>query len=697
MKYRLADLLDIPRLQCALDSLYISSKIPSAIIDIDGNIRTGSGWQDICTKFHRVHPEARKRCIESDLYLNRHIHEANPSIVYQCPHGLVDAATPIVIEGEHLGNVFTGQLFLEEPDLDFFRSQARSYGFDQEKYIDALRKVPIISEQALQENLAFLARLTGMLGTMGLKRKREMLAEQQIRESEERFRNVFRGNGSVMLLIDPESGRIEDANPAAADFYGYPEDVLRTMTIGRINMLSEKDIAAEWAQALHKKRDCFVFPHRVASGEIRTVEVHSSPVQVGGRLLLFSIIHDITERKRAEAEKQKLQDQLNQAMKMEAVGRLAGGVAHDFNNLLTAIIGNVSLTLMKLPPSDPIADMLAEANKAADRAATLTRQLLAFSRKQIIEPKVLNLNELIRDLHSLLVRVIREDIEIQHVPGDDLGSVKVDVGQFQQVLVNLMVNARDAMPNGGRIVIETSNVDLDEEYCSAHPYVEAGRFVMLAVSDTGFGMSEEVRSHIFEPFFTTKTKGSGTGLGLATTYGAVKQSGGSIEVYSEVGKGTTFQIYLPRVEGETSKPVGEDASPALPRGTGTVLLVEDEDVVRDMCVRVLEQLGYQVLQAANGREAIALCEGRRERIDLLLTDVVMPGMNGRELATRLIPDHPEMKVLFASGYAEDVIVRHGVLDDEVSFIGKPYAPSTLAKKIREVLDTEEQPNFRKSF
>jgi PAS domain S-box-containing protein len=391
------------------------------------------------------------------------------------------------------------------------------------------------------------------------------------------------------------------------------------------------------------------------------------------------------ERKRAYLEKEKLQAQLQQSMKMEAVGRLAGGVAHDFNNLLTAIIGNVSLAQGKIPPSDPVADVLQEANKAAERAAALTQQLLAFSRKQIIEPKVLNLNDLIADLNVMLVRLIREDIMIQILPGEDLGSVHIDAGQFQQVLVNLVVNARDAMPGGGKIVIETSNAELDAGYCSRHPYVRPGRFVMVAVSDTGYGMTGEVKARIFEPFFTTKANGRGTGLGLATAYGAVKQAGGSIEVYSEAGMGTTFKIYLPRVEGEASKLVRDDRPRKLRGGTETVLLVEDEDMVRDLCVRVLDELGYRVLQASNGKEALAVSKGHGGRIDLLMTDVVMPGMNGGELAAQLILHHPGMRVLFTSGYTEDVIVHHGVLDGEVSFLGKPYSPSTLAAKIREVL------------
>jgi CheY-like chemotaxis protein len=311
---------------------------------------------------------------------------------------------------------------------------------------------------------------------------------------------------------------------------------------------------------------------------------------------------------------------------------------------------------------------------------------LAFSRRQIIEPKVVNLDSLVAEMHKMLTRLIGEDIALQASTGKSLGSVKIDPGQFQQILMNVVVNARDAMPDGGKIVIETANVDLDEGYCAVHPYVTPGRFVMLSVSDTGKGMSEEVKAHIFEPFFTTKERGSGTGLGLATTYGAVKQAGGSIEVYSEVGIGTTFKIYLPRIEEEAVKPVKDDRPSGIQGGPETVLVVEDEDTLRTLCERILGDLGYRVMPARNGAEAIALAQGYGDRIDLLLTDVVMPGMNGRELATQMVLHHPEMQVLFMSGYTDDAIGKHGVLDEGVSFIGKPYTPLALARKVREILD-----------
>ncbi|MBF8257736.1 MAG: PAS/PAC sensor hybrid histidine kinase, partial [Actinobacteria bacterium] len=321
-----------------------------------------------------------------------------------------------------------------------------------------------------------------------------------------------------------------------------------------------------------------------------------------------------------------------------------------------------------------------------ERAARLTQQLLAFSRKQIIEPKILNVNILIADMSTMLARLIGENIDMKTLPGVDLGMVKVDAGQFEQIMVNLAVNARDAMPDGGKLIIETANVDLDDDYCALHHYVRPGRFVLLAVSDTGHGMSEEIKRQIFEPFFTTKPKGSGTGLGLSTIYGAVKQSGGSIEVYSEEGRGTTFKIFLPRVVGDAGRPGSDDGPQDLMEGSETVLLVEDEEIVRELCVKLLERLGYTVLQASGGDEAIVIAKGHLERIDLLMTDVVMPGMNGRELADSLVVLHPETKVLFTSGYTDDAIVHHGVLNDGVAFIGKPYSLSVLAKKVRDVLD-----------
>jgi PAS domain S-box-containing protein len=399
----------------------------------------------------------------------------------------------------------------------------------------------------------------------------------------------------------------------------------------------------------------------------------------GPAVRLFGSHTDVTERS-------ELQAQFLQAQKMESVGRLAGGIAHDFNNLLTVINGTADLAMMNLRESDPLHADFQEVLASGKRAAVLTRQLLAFSRKQIQKLEILSLNKVIADMLGMLKRMIGEDINLVFVPFDDLGNVEADTGQIEQVVMNLAVNARDAMPDGGALTIETSEVQLDAAFCAAHPSVVPGPYVLLAVSDTGVGMDDAIRRHVFEPFFTTKDSGQGTGLGLSTVYGIVKQSGGSIWLYSEPGVGTAFKIYLPRVEALARKatpPRGAEST----RGAETILIVEDEESVRKLVVRILEASGYEVLAASNGGEALLLLERRAQPVHLMLTDVVMPGMNGRELATRLATLHPRMKVLFTSGYTDDAIFRHGVLDEGTHFIGKPYAGADLTRKVREVLDS----------
>lgn len=424
----------------------------------------------------------------------------------------------------------------------------------------------------------------------------------------------------------------------------------------------------------------------------------------GNPVQMVGLCMDITARKESEAflqtareelakrfeertaEHKELEEQLLQSQKLEAVGRLAGGLAHDFNNLLTGIIGYSQLSLRRLEPDDPMRANLDEIRKAGERAASLTRQILAFSRKQVLQPRVLDLNSVIGEIERMLKRMIGEDIELRTAPQTDLGNVKADPGQMEQVIMNLVVNARDAMPSGGKITIETRNVYLDETYAKEHFAVTPGYYVMLALSDTGIGMEEEIRQHIFEPFFTTKELGKGTGLGLSTVYGIIKQSGGSIWVYSEPGKGTTFKIYLPRVEESAEEYKRPVPSGDLSKGSETILLVEDDELVRKLARDVLETSGYRVLEAANGEAALAICEQNEDVIHLLLSDVVMPKLSGRDVANRLQSLHPEMRIVYMSGYANNAIVHHGVLDEGTWFIQKPFSPHELAQKVREVLD-----------
>jgi len=401
----------------------------------------------------------------------------------------------------------------------------------------------------------------------------------------------------------------------------------------------------------------------------------------GGKITHFvAIQRDITERKRLEA-------QLVQSQKMETVGKLAGGVAHEFNSILTAIIGQSELLLGDLPDGSPLAKNATEINQAAGRAATLTRQLLAYGRKQILRPESLDLNHVLASMEGMLHHLMGNDVDLRIVPAVGLPAVKADAGQIEQVIMNMAMNAADAMPHGGKLMLETATATLDEQYVSRFPELKVGDYVMLAITDTGAGMSEEVKARVFEPFFTTKGVGQGTGLGLATCYGILKQSGGHIAVYSEMARGATFKIYLPQVEQQTKIPSQRPDSHDLPRGVETILLVEDDPALREMAATLLRRLGYTVLAAANGLEALSLKQQRDiGHIDLLFTDVVMPHMSGKELADRVRALYPHTRILFTSAYTENAIVHQGVLDEGVALLQKPFTPSALALKVRDVLN-----------
>lgn len=517
-------------------------------------------------------------------------------------------------------------------------------------------------------------------------------AEEGLRESEERYRLLFESNPQPMWVYDLETLAFLAINQAAVRHYGYSREEFLGMTIKDI--CPEDDIPAlvaslkNGSSGIGSAGPC---RHVKKDGSISDVEITAHPLVFDGRRAKLIVANDVTEQQRLRAALLLSEEQLRQSQKLEAIGQLAGGVAHDFNNLLTAINGYSALALKRLGRDHPIASYLNEINRAGNRAADLTRQLLAFGRKQLLQPLSLNLNDIVTDMSKMLTRLIGENITFQTKLSPHLKRIKVDPGQVEQVLMNLVVNARDAMPRGGVLTIETANEELDDAYASKHVAVKPGQYVMLAVSDTGMGMDPEVQAHIFEPFYTTKETGKGTGLGLSTVYGIIKQSGGDIWLYSEPGRGTSFKVYLPVTKDEIETPVAPTADTTSQRGSETVLLVEDEEIVRKITKRLLEENGYRVLQAGSGGEAIRLFISYKEPIHLLITDVVMPMLSGKDVADQIKSVHPETRVLYMSGYTDEAIVDHGIVDADIEFIQKPFTERALTRKIREVLDTESSP------
>lgn len=516
-------------------------------------------------------------------------------------------------------------------------------------------------------------------------------AEETLRVEREKFRSLSEDAPFGMAMI-AQDGSFKYINPKFYEMFGYE---LSDIPNGRSWFRKAYPDPDYRHQAISAWKDDFagsgfgekrprIFKIKCKDGSEKIINFISVQLQTGENLMTCE---DITDLKQAEAALRQTEEQLRQSQKMEAIGGLAGGIAHDFNNLLTVIKGFAELSFLGLDANDPLRGNIEEIRKASERASSLTRQLLAFSRRQILELKVVNLNSLIQDIDKMLRRILGEDIDLVYRFSEDAGKVKTDPGQIEQVILNLAVNARDAMPSGGVLIIETSSAELPQTYAQTHIDINPGHYVMLSVTDNGSGIPPGVRDRIFEPFFTTKEKGKGTGLGLSTVYGIVKQSGGHIHVYSEPGLGTTFKIYFPKVEEEEDSLQPEQDGIPLFKGSETILLVEDEPAVRELAARILRDRGYLVYEAPDGQETLKMVHNHPDRkIHLLLTDVVMPGMSGRVVADRLKHSMPGMKVLFISGYTDNAIVHHGVLDKGVNFIQKPFTPETLARKVREVLD-----------
>lgn len=548
----------------------------------------------------------------------------------------------------------------------------------------AVDVVQVLNNKLFEKNRELL-QLNARLEQTVAERTAGLAAEiEERKRAEERFRVLVETAPTGIIIVNAK-GRIVDANAHTKRMFGYEQEEL----IGQ----SVETLLPEALRSVHEQhresygRNPHVRPMGMGvelsalrkDGTEFPVEISLGPLITHGETLTSAAIVDITTRK-------KMEEQLRVSQRMEAIGRLAGGVAHDFNNLLTVILGSCDALADELAADHATSRKLELAKKAASSAADLTRQLLAFGRKQILQPRIIESREIVNSVGSMLKRLVGENIDFKISVDPTAGCINADYGQIEQILVNLVTNARDSMPDGGSLEIEVANAELDETYKDTHPPVVPGSYVMIAVADTGNGMDRETQTQIFDPFFTTKQVGKGTGLGLATVYGIVKQSGGYIWVYSELKKGTVFKIYLPRVERAEPPQIPAEPDRGAQKGTETILLAEDSEALREIATEYLASLGYTVIEAASGTEALCKSSTFTGKIDLLLTDVVMPETDGRKLADEIVQKRPGIKVLFSSGYTDDAIVRHGVLEPGVSFIQKPYRPRALARKIREVLD-----------
>jgi two-component system, cell cycle sensor histidine kinase and response regulator CckA len=666
-------------------------------------------WSVVLVLVSFVAAGGRMFVVQRQLLIRSRELQHNVSLLRGITEGTTDAVFVKDLQGRYLminsaGAAFAGRSMdeiLGKTDRDLFSPDTAEVVMDKDRQVLVQGVTQTFEESSTSNGVSRVYLSTKgpyrdahgeIIGLLGVARDitQRKRAEEEMRQSQQKLRIHFEHTPLAVVEWDMDF-RVAAWNPSAERIFGYSrQEALGQHARFIVPPQYREHVDQVW-QALLKQAGGTRSTNDNITKDGRSIscEWYNTPlVDDSGRVLgVASLVQDVTERVA-------LEERLRQSQKMEAVGRLAGGVAHDFNNLLTVILGYSQILADGLPEGSRLADNTAQIKSAADRAAGITRQLLAFSRKSVLSPRVINLNDVVLNLDSLLRRLIGEDIEVRTLPANDLGSVKADPSQIEQVLMNLALNARDAMPRGGTVALETANATLDGTYARDHQSVEPGRYVMLAVSDTGEGMTPETQARIFEPFYTTKEVGKGTGLGLSMVYGIVKQSGGYIWVYSEPGRGTTFKIYLPRVDQSAELVRGDNRQAKVQRGTETILLVEDDEQLRRLSSSVLAHCGYNVLVASSPEEGLAICKATSHDIRLLVTDVVMPRMNGRQLAEQVQQIRPAMRVLYISGYTNDAIVHYGVLDPGLWFLPKPYTLSALIAKVREVLDSAPEPSAK---
>ncbi len=675
-----------------------------ALHKINRYFRVLSGCNQALIRASNEHELMQKICriiVEKSNYLSAwvgFIKQNEEDKLYPVAHcGLDDFDLDILnifFPDLHSGIPYIARHILTNPEFIFLQKLAKKYGFS------SYASLPLIHDSKLlgvlniyspdpnafdKEEITLLTELVNDL-SFGITTLRARLKQKDtelaLRETEKQYRILFEETKDTVFFTSP-LGKFLDINKAGVELFGYEtkEEMLRIdITHDMYLTPQDRDKYLQTMASAGFVKDYELGLKRKDGKKIIVLITASAVLDEKGKAEMYrGIMRDLTRRKALEA-------QLLQAQKMESVGRLAGGIAHDFNNLLTSIMGYTELMKMKLQPHDPLLQYVNQVMKAGTSAKNLVQQILAFSRKAMIQPKVLNLNLIIENFKNMLMRILGEDILLEFIPGAPLGSIKVDPHQVEQIIMNLTVNSRDAMPNGGRLVIETKEVKLDSFYTAKYPQVKPGNYIMLSVTDTGCGMDEHTIAQVFEPFFTTKEKSIGTGLGLSTVYGIVTQSNGHINVYSELGIGTTIKIYFPLIEEEAVAIVSSDSRPNFCKGTEAILIVEDEENVRNLTQKILEECGYKVFTASCPAEAFRIWEQNLDRIDLLLTDLVMPGESGQELALQIWNIYPTLPVVFMTGYSDYMISQYGIMGKDIHCIQKPFLAEELTRRIREVLD-----------
>jgi len=704
------DLFNIEEIQNIQDTFAEANNVSSIITKPDGTpITRPSNFCRLCREIIRKTEKGRASCFHSDSVIGKH-NPQGPNIQLCLSAGLWNAGASITVGGKHIANWIMGQVKNDEVNEEKIIQHAVEIGIEENEFRAALQEVPAMSNERFKKIARMLFVLVNELSHKAYQNVQQARfiaerrrAEEALQESEQRLSEIIDFLPDATFAIDTE-GKVIAWNRAIEEMTGIKAEKMlgkgdneyslafygtKRPTLIDFASTSDEEISKNY-HYIRKEGEAFAAESEVTlrgQGRIIWSKLRQLIDSQGKPAGFIYTIRDITDHKQAEQEQAKLKERLFQSQKMETVGLLAGGVAHDFNNLLTPILGYSELLMLGLPEGDPRRLKIELIKQAADKAKEVTQRLLAFSRKQMLELKLLNLGDVIQGFEHMLHRTIRENIEIRMNMQPSLGVVRADKGQIEQVLLNLAINAQDAMPEGGTLSIEASNADLDASYAAVHPEVNPGQYVMLSVSDTGMGMDDETIQHIFEPSFTMKEFGKGTGLGLPTVYGIVKQHGGYIYVYSEKNKGSSFKVFLPRVEEEKQTiPHPSTAGITAASGGKTVFVVEDNETVRMLTCRMLEELGYKVLSAENVDKCVAALEQYAGVIDLLLTDVIMPKKNGKELYELLKRGRPDLRVLFMSGYSQNVIGHHGVLEEGVHFLQKPFTLTVLSQKVHEAIE-----------